>query len=662
MLFVGTQSNLLAYDVERNADAFFVDVQDGVNSLAIGQVGNRSDKLIVAGGNCSILGFDKEGTESFWTVTGDNVGALAFYEKTSLLVGSDDFEIRMFQGEEIVGEITEGDKITMLHTMDNGQQFIYGLANGTIGVYDNIKNRLWRVKTKHKPTVVFSYDIDLDGVQEVFTGWSNGLLTVRRSDNGTVLHREMFDSPIAAIFKIDYRMDGKEEVIVCTEAGTIVGYLPSDAEFGALFDSGIGKETAADQLAIDELHATKLQLAAELKAVEKQIAISKGQVPSVTEAPAGSLPPNTSVSYTLSVDLESHSIAVRIEANTDVQIVNVVVVDIEGVVLGTGREVLAFAPAALSRATTLPLRPTRNQPATVRVQSHIASRSLTSYLHIFEKDIQIPRFASFAVVPDTSRLTIDGNGVVFVVKEAVERFVSYLNGAFILPNKLTPIAGEERFSIGFVSVRDESSNPNSNRTSTGPDNLMISAQRFTEGGQTMTRVRVRCTSIDLAGDIIQDMADYFSWTDISTQADFPAEFQAFEDVLQTVVSCSNARTSLTADMADDSTRIKAMIIRAEDSRLMLDMAATRRAYTELSGLNNAMIGAYNIRSKNHHTLLAALKAVNQMIQRASNLRVGPSKNRLVTDSRLAVKENQMHKLIRILQKGYDATSSAGQTS
>eukprot|EP01031_Cornospumella_fuschlensis_P030090 gene30090-36342_t len=32
-LFVGTQSNLLAYDVERNADAFFAEVQDGVNTL-----------------------------------------------------------------------------------------------------------------------------------------------------------------------------------------------------------------------------------------------------------------------------------------------------------------------------------------------------------------------------------------------------------------------------------------------------------------------------------------------------------------------------------------------------------------------------------------------------------------------------------------------------
>lgn len=41
MLFVGTESNLLAYDVDRNSDLFFRDTQDGVNSLVIGKLGDR---------------------------------------------------------------------------------------------------------------------------------------------------------------------------------------------------------------------------------------------------------------------------------------------------------------------------------------------------------------------------------------------------------------------------------------------------------------------------------------------------------------------------------------------------------------------------------------------------------------------------------------------
>ena len=38
-LLIGTPTNLLAYDVERNADVFHKDVPDGVNALVVGQLG-----------------------------------------------------------------------------------------------------------------------------------------------------------------------------------------------------------------------------------------------------------------------------------------------------------------------------------------------------------------------------------------------------------------------------------------------------------------------------------------------------------------------------------------------------------------------------------------------------------------------------------------------
>lgn len=69
ILFVGSPTSFLAYDVERNADVFYKEVQDGVNAIKIGRpVSSRSKQLIFVGGNCSIVGFDKTGTEAFWTV------------------------------------------------------------------------------------------------------------------------------------------------------------------------------------------------------------------------------------------------------------------------------------------------------------------------------------------------------------------------------------------------------------------------------------------------------------------------------------------------------------------------------------------------------------------------------------------------------------------
>jgi Bardet-Biedl syndrome 2 protein len=81
---------------------------------------------------------------------------------------------------------------------------------------------------------------------------------------------------------------------------------------------------------------------------------------------------------------------------------------------------------------------------------------------------------------------------------------------------------------------------------------------------------------------------------------------------------------------------------------MGDMDYMRRAYTELYGLNNQLIGGYNTRASNHVSLLAALKEVNLVIQRASNLRVGSAKSRVVNSCRAAVKANNMEALVNII--------------
>lgn len=151
-LFIGTQSNLLAYDVERNSDVYFRDVQDGVNTLIVGKLANISFPVVVAGGNCSVLGYNNDGLEVFWTVTADNVASMTLCDvdndgANELIIGSDDFEIRCYKNEKLVGEITEADKVTHLHSLE-ANKFSYGLSNGTVGVYENANRRVWRVKTK----------------------------------------------------------------------------------------------------------------------------------------------------------------------------------------------------------------------------------------------------------------------------------------------------------------------------------------------------------------------------------------------------------------------------------------------------------------------------------------------------------------------------------
>jgi len=77
----------------------------------------------------------------------------------------------------------------------------------------------------------------------------------------------------------------------------------------------------------------------------------------------------------------------------------------------------------------------------------------------------------------------------------------------------------------------------------------------------------------------------------------------------------------------------------------------RRAYSELYNQNAGLLGEYNKRANNHEQLLAALKEVNQMIQKAARLRVGAPKSRVVSACRAAIKANNIHSLFKIIKTG-----------
>ncbi|KAK3101351.1 hypothetical protein FSP39_002925 [Pinctada imbricata] len=152
ILAVGTQTNLLVYDIDNNKDLFYKDTPDGANAVTIGTLGQIESPMVIVGGNCSLQGYDQEGNENFWTVTGDNVCSLALVDfngigLNELVVGSEDYDIRVFREDEIIAEMTETEAITCLCPMIESR-FGYALHNGTVGVYDRTA-RYWRIKVSY---------------------------------------------------------------------------------------------------------------------------------------------------------------------------------------------------------------------------------------------------------------------------------------------------------------------------------------------------------------------------------------------------------------------------------------------------------------------------------------------------------------------------------
>ena len=127
-------------------------------------------------------------------------------------------------------------------------------------------------------------------------------------------------------------------------------------------------------------------------------------------------------------------------------------------------------------------------------------------------------------------------------------------------------------------------------------------------------------------------------SDLATVADFPEELDSFRQVLTRVDEFHRIRTRLSAEIADSSNIVKAMVcrfeknsdfllfsvlgfcllisstlcfdhvfvatfgqvIKAEDARLLAHMPTMRRAYNELHALNRELIGEYAKRANNHN--------------------------------------------------------------
>jgi Bardet-Biedl syndrome 2 protein len=89
--------------------------------------------------------------------------------------------------------------------------------------------------------------------------------------------------------------------------------------------------------------------------------------------------------------------------------------------------------------------------------------------------------------------------------------------------------------------------------------------------------------------------------------------------MEKLTEIQDARLRLGTDVADRLGQIRALVIRAEDSRLN-DIEEMPKYYNELRLLNKELISSYNIRLHNYNEGLETMKSINSIIQRASRLR------------------------------------------
>jgi len=626
ILLVGTETNLMAYDAYNNVDLFYNDIPDGIGVVTFGPVLSTGPSLAVVGGTCSIQGFNEKGGEDFWTVCGDMVRAIIFVDidgdgEQELVVGADDYEIRVFKQEEIIFELSELDAVLFLTALDNGC-FAYGLANGTIGVYEK-KSRLWDVKTKRKITWLSS--VYIRHQQFLLVGWGHGLLELRRWQTGRVEFSEKLRSGIAGIVCGDYRMDGTTQIVVVTDKGVVRGYLPET----------INPKEESENRVLERLEDVKKEnetLKSKLERFKKNIALFKeGNL-----AP-GSIPPDTEIACTVVPSLKEKTLKLKITTNNKT-LVKCVVIFADKIFHG---ESMVYYVDDYAQSVEVPLTLDKDVSCELRINAIVGHRSCQQD-HVFELAYKIPIFASY-VYMSTQEIKVPESFVKCRLTERMNllnRVVLWLNQSFLINYEAT--GGKYKIDIAFTSLR-------------GDNTLVL----WMQGGV----LTIRSDSMSLCGDVIQSICSYMNITELDTTSEFPKEMRRFEETLERVKEYNSIRLQLSTEIADQSNIIKNLVISAEDARMIGDMPAMRRCYAQLMEWNQAQIAEYTKRANNHAKLLASLKEVNNMIQKAAKLRVGKAKAKVVSDCRKAIKENNVQNLhYLMLNKKQDSFSMSAERS
>lgn len=616
-LMIGSQTAIVAYNVETNSDVFYKDINDGVNCLTFGSMAASDQKLVVVGGNCAILGFDEEGAERFWTVTGDNVSSLALLPwkaagRNALLVGSDDYEIRVFDNEEVMCSMTETDKISELVPTPTLGRFVYSLANGTVGVYQ-LQNRLWRFKSKNVATSVSVCDVDFDGVAEAIVGWSNGKLEVR-SDGGAkgeTIFKETLSSRISAVLHADYRGENRDLPMVCTYDGDVRAYVAMETRMEEAAE-------AHDQRILEKLMQQRQDLQFQVTSLDHQMEKQrKGEDDS--NMPSA----QTTVTCKLRPNAQAKSIELVLTATEGAVIRSAII----AAPLLFGANESCFVYAEEPTATLVASFALEKDIATELSISAMVGFNMSDTFQVHDLKFKLPRFAMYIPLKE---LSSEPNGKVTTrISDRLTRVQAWLQSSFNGGGKEQQGQGVEAC---FVSLRDR-------------QQIQIVAMPNT------SELIIRADSMEVCGDVIQDLGQFLALTELATTVEFPREFEALKEVLNRVEEYNSVRMKLTAEMADSTQLVKALVIKAEDARILNDMKLMKKMYGSLYDLNRELIGEYMKRSNNHNELLSALKAVNIMIQKAANLRIGTAKTTVVSECRNAIRTNQLHSLFNAIRNG-----------
>ncbi|CAL8079005.1 unnamed protein product [Calicophoron daubneyi] len=614
--------------------------------------------MLLAGGNCSIIGLNDGGCEVFWTVTGDSVCSLcsinsAGDKSKDFVVGSEDYDIRIFHGDAIRYEITESDAVCNLISLGESY-FGYGLCNGTVGVY-NRTTRVWRIKSKNKPICFASYDINQDNCPELICGWSNGKVEARTRSTGGVVFKTQLDSSVAGLAVGDY--GGFVNILIaCSVEGEIRGYAP------------LGEAEQMDTVSLEEmirqLNVKKRSLLLELKGKEDSKRVATMTPTDIRQADLTTIPADTTLQVKLEVNPEGRSVDLSGGTSNGIPL-RCVIIFAEGIFPGESHVIYPAKSRTYSSSYCMQLRPPRDSTVDLFIKGYAIPKgknpSQKSY-HVLTSNVLLPQFAMYGLISDNAetqwpeQYVKPKSGVLFSVSERPQRLASWLNTHFLLPHELC-VHKQSAISVAFKTLRPPPKdateghvNKVSSRAGDEPEastGLVIIS--MTKKGE----ISIRTDSLHIAADLVQSIVRYFNIDNMNSTCEFPKALEQLERLIEMANAHQVTRQQILADIADKTEQIKSLILRAENTRLTGMWSLAKQAYTELYYANRELLLCYKSRTCEYETLTTCQRGINQIIEQASSLRAGRYKTQTVSLCRESLKTGNIGALGRIIRTGGD---------
>lgn len=752
ILFVGTGTDVLAYDVDTNTDVFFRDAPEGASSLrrATANAAENVPPLLLVGGNCSLQGLDATGEEAFWTVASDVVTSLGVFADGTIAVGTEDGAVRACVvasdgSERVAFEVREADAVTHIvpfssieKQKEDGRLFAFASRDGSVGARDGAA-LLWREKrgAAKRATCAAAFDLTGDGSPEMVLGFADGTMEVRVFRTGEVLFEDAFDAPLAAIVVAETKKRGEEkglsksptpsgDLLACAADGEVRGYRAKGSGEGAVVpalgfgsdaSAGKGKEKSVvepsvtasgraygfdgadaddapaaflpsakapekkkkssklgsllglNKLSVSEEDVSRAEAVASASGVPNSplrasAAVSRETLEALNKrkhalrvelasyekssaalrraesgegggtALAGLIPPDTAVTSFLEMDASLGHGQLVLGTNNDTVVKGVV---LRGAGAFEGPEesrYFRFDEKNARREARVPILPPGDDACDVAVHVLVAASGASTTYHVFDLEFRIPKFWGWVPlrVDQVTRDDIPAGSVSFAAAAGSVAVARWLDDTFRCD--AASLVRDERSDVRcvFLCLRDGS---------------RVVFEQLAESGTAC----VRADTMERAGTFVDAMCVGLGMANLDSEADFPAEMDELRETLRVVDERNARRSKLAAETADTSNAVKALIVHAEDSRILRDFPAAIAAYGDLFDVNRELMVEHSKRAENHAELLKALKHVNQVIQRASRLRYGAGAARVVKACRKAVKENNTQALFRIVAFG-----------